>query len=326
MNKLGICFSGQGSQYVGMALDFIDFSNVYKDMAKKASEILNFDVIETLSDQEKISNTRYTQPLMVLKSIFGFEEIKKLNPIINAVSGFSLGEFSAYYAAAVFDFYAILKIVSKRAIYMDDDTKQTNGKMAAIIGLSKSEINDVCQSLSTLGVIQIANENEPNQFVISGEENLVEQAIDLLKAKGARRAILLQTSGAFHTPLMENASKKLLEEVKKNVILKPKPSQLKMYMNKNASVLNDNDILDHIKNQMTHKVQFIDMVLNMKKDGITHILEIGPGKVLTNLIKKIDSDIETCSFDKLESLDIGCFWYWKNNIINTCKTQRNSCR
>ena len=130
----------------------------------------------------------------------------------------------------------------------------------------------------------------------------------MLKEKGARRAITLQTSGAFHTSLMNNASKKLVEDIKNDDILKPNKSKFKIYMNLDAKPLEDKDIFNHIENQMTHPVLFIDTILNMKRDGITHILEIGPGKVLTNLIRKIDSTIETLSFDGLESFDTVKGW------------------
>lgn len=308
MHKLAIVFSGQGSQYVDMGNDFINHSKAYKDMAEQASTILGFDVIKAFGSEESMKQTLYTQPLMILKTIFGYEKVKQLNPNISAISGFSLGEYSAYYASSVFDFKAIIKLVSKRALYMDIDTKSKAGLMAAIIGLDKPVIKDVCESLSTQGIISIANENEPKQYVISGEADLVQKAVEMLKEKGARRAIILQTSGAFHTPLMQNASRKLVEDIQNDDILKPNKSKIKIYMNIDAKPLNDKDILFHIENQMTHPVLFIDTILNMKADGITHILEIGPGKVLTNLIRKIDSTIETMNFDQLESFDTVKGW------------------
>ncbi len=308
MNKLAIVFSGQGSQYLNMGLDFINASKDYHKMANEASKILEFDVIESLHSEEAMKETKYTQPLMVLKTILGFEEIKKLNPTISAISGFSLGEYSAYYAASVFNFEAIMNIVSKRALYMDLETKKIPGLMAAVIGLDRNSIEEVCQALLKEGTIDIANENEPNQYVISGEEKLIYKAIEALKQKGARRVVLLSTSGAFHTALMKEASEKLVRDIKNNVILKPQASQIKIYMNIDAKILNDEDILFHIENQMTHRVLFIDTILNMKADGITHILEVGPGRVLTNLIRKIDSSIETINFDQLESFNTVKGW------------------
>ena len=308
MNKLAICFSGQGSQYLNMGIDFIDGDEQFKKIALEASKILGFDVVEAYKDEDKMKQTLYVQPLVVLKSIFGFEKLKTLNPKISAVQGFSLGEYSAYYAAEIFDLKQILLIISKRALYMEEQTLKQKGSMAAIIGLGYEDVKPICESLSDQGVIKLANENSPNQFVISGEESLVLKAIDLLKAKGARRVVILNTSGAFHTPLMEEASKKLTQDIKNNVILKPKDQKLNMYMNLDANLLNEDDIYMHIEEQMTHSVKFIDSIMNMKKDGITHILEVGPGKVLTGLIKKIDPEMEVMNFDSYDSFEAVKGW------------------
>jgi [acyl-carrier-protein] S-malonyltransferase len=308
MSKLAICFSGQGSQYLNMGIDFIDGDEQFRKMALEASKILDFDVIDAYKDEDKMKQTLYVQPLVVLKSIFGYEKIKSLNPNVSAVLGFSLGEYSAYYASEVFDLDQILTIISKRALYMEEQTQKQKGLMAAIIGLGYDEVNRVCESLSDQGVIKLANENSPNQFVISGEEALVVKAIEELKSIGARRAVVLNTSGAFHTPLMEEASKKLVQDIKNNVILKPKQHKLNMYMNLDAKLLKDEDIYKHVEKQMTHSVKFIDSIVQMKKDGITHMLEIGPGKVLTGLIKKIDADIDVMSFDSYDSFDAVKGW------------------
>lgn len=308
MNKLAICFSGQGSQYQHMGLDFIESSKTYENMAKIASDILNFNVCEVLKDEKLINQTKYTQPLVALKSIFGYDMISKLNPHIEAFLGFSLGEYSAYYASEVFKFEQLLTIIAKRAELMDQDAQKTKGLMAAVIGLKKEEVKEVCQSLHDQGIIDIANDNSQNQYVISGEESLVLKAIPLLKQIGARRVIQLNTSGAFHTSLMELASKKLVSEIQNNPYLKPLKSRTTMYMNVDAKVLKDKYILKHIEEQMIHEVKFRESILNMKKDGITHILEIGPGKVLTNLIKKIDPEIETINFDQMKSYETVKGW------------------
>ncbi|MCD4826962.1 MAG: ACP S-malonyltransferase [Acholeplasmataceae bacterium] len=308
MNKLAICFSGQGSQYQFMGLDYIEASPKYKQMEKEASSILGFDVLSALSDDNLINQTRYTQPLIVLKSIFGFDMVKLLNPQIEAYLGFSLGEYSAYYAANIFNFKQLFEIITKRAAYMEADTKKTEGLMAAVIGLQKEEVKQVCLDLQKEGIIDIANDNAPSQLVISGEKSLIQKAAHILKELGARRVIELKTSGAFHTSLMSDASQKLKNDILTNKDLTPLKSSNKMYMNFDAQCLNDLDILNHIEKQMTHEVKFRESILNMKKDGITHILEIGPGKVLTNLIQKIDPLIETMNFDKEKSYEIVKGW------------------
>lgn len=306
MNKLAVCFSGQGSQYQQMALDFIESSEKYKKMAEQASKIIGFDVIHVLSDDVLINQTRYTQPLVVLKSIFGFDMIQELNPKVEAYLGFSLGEYSAYYATGVFSFDQLFQIITKRAAYMEEDTKKTEGLMAAVIGLEKEKVKEVCMNLQLEGVIDIANDNSSNQQVISGEKSLILKAIPILKELGARRVIELKTSGAFHTSLMYEASQKLVKDIDKD--LKPSIAKHKMYMNLNAQPLDDKDILMHIEKQMTHEVKFRESVHNLKKDGITHILEIGPGKVLTNLINKIDPEIQTLNFDQANSYETVKGW------------------
>ncbi|BCR36300.1 ACP S-malonyltransferase [Mariniplasma anaerobium] len=308
MNKLAICFSGQGSQYQNMGLDYIESLKTYEDMANIASNILGFNVCDVLKDEKLINQTKYTQPLVALKSIFGYDMISKLNPNVQALLGFSLGEYSAYYASKVFDFEQLLVIIAKRAEFMDQDAQKTKGLMAAVIGLEKDQVKSVCLSLQDQGVIDIANDNSPNQYVISGEEALVLKAISLLKEAGARRVIELKTSGAFHTNLMESASKKLILEMNNNPKLTPSKSNIAIYMNLDAKVLNDEDILKHIEKQMINEVKFRESILNMKKDGITHILEIGPGKVLTNLIKKIEPEIEVINFDQIESYETVKGW------------------
>lgn len=308
MNKLAICFSGQGSQYPNMGLDFIESSKIYEDMANNASNILGFDVSDILKDEELINQTKYTQPLVALKSIFGYDMISQLNPNISAFLGFSLGEYSAYYAASVFGFKELLTMIAKRAEFMDQDAQKTKGLMAAVIGLEKEQVKSVCLSLQDQGVIDIANDNSPTQYVISGEEALVLKAIPLLKDLGARRVIELKTSGAFHTSLMKQASQKLVEEIQNNSTLTPSKSNTIIYMNFDASPLKDKDILKHIEKQMISEVKFRESIMHMHEDGITHILEIGPGKVLTNLIRKIEPKIETFNFDQFESYETVKGW------------------
>lgn len=314
MNKLAICFSGQGSQYIHMGMDYIENYQVYDEMANKASKILGFPVKEALNDESLINQTRYTQPLIALKSIFGYDLISKLDPKIDAFLGFSLGEYSAYYAADVFGFSSVLEIISKRALFMEEDTLKKTGMMAAIIGLDKQTVQQVCQSLEHLGVIAIANDNAPGQYVISGEIDLVKKAIELLKIKGARRAIELKTSGAFHTSLMSTASQKLIDAIEANDSLKPKETDKIIYMNFDAKPLRKDEVLNHIKMQMTHEVQLTQSIKRMSMDGITHILEIGPGKVLTNLINKIDPSIESQYFDQLDSYETVKGWLKTNGF------------
>ena len=300
MNKLAICFSGQGSQYKGMALDFYENSKRSKQLIDDASKYLNMNLVEAFNDEEKLGQTDFVQPLIVLKSILGLEALEVNQYHVDAYFGFSLGEYSAYYASQVFSLNDILSIVKIRGEVMQKASMNQKGSMAAIIGLNHDQVLETIQPLKSEGVIEIANENGFKQFVISGEQTLVEKATPLLKEKGARRAVVLNVSGAFHTSLMDEASNEFMELIKK---FKRHHLQKDMLMNLDASWLNNEEVDKHLKNQMTHSVKYIDMIKRLKSDGYTHVLEIGPGRVLTGLTKKIDLDMEVLSFDTYETLN-----------------------
>ncbi len=311
MNKLAVCFSGQGSQYVGMGLDYIENNPESRALVELAEKLLNKKYIEKLSDEVALSKTSEVQPLIVLKSILGLELLDKNRYKIDAFFGFSLGEFSAYYAAGLFSLNNLLKIVEIRGEVMQESSNALPGSMAAIIGSSKDQIQEVIEPISCRGMLKIANENGFKQYVISGEEALVDEAVTRLKENGARRAIKLNVSGAFHTPMMSDASKKFIERIKS---FNKQTQQTPMLMNLDANWLDEKDIDNHLKNQMISSVKFIDMVLKLKATGFTHILEIGPGKVLTGLIKKIDLDMKVLSFDKYSEYEEVKGWLEENGF------------
>lgn len=311
MGKLAICFSGQGSQYAGMGLDLVDQNQLTKDLTNQASTLLQIDLKEQLNNEEAMQKTSFVQPLIVFKSILGLELLDPKKYQIDGYFGFSLGEFSAYYASGVYSLENILKIVKARGEFMQQASIDNPGSMAAIIGLDYDKINHTIAPLAKNGIIKIANENGFNQYVISGETPLVTEAVELLKANGARRAVLLNVSGAFHTPMMEKASNDFINLVKD---IEKQPLSNQMLMNFDASWLNSDDIDHHLKNQMTSSVKFIDMVLKLKKEGFTHVLEIGPGKVLTGLVKKIDLDMEVQNFDTFEQYEETKGWLESNGF------------
>ncbi len=297
MSKLAICFSGQGSQYVGMGLDFILHDEKSKRLVDLASKNLGENLVVKLNDEDALSQTKFVQPLIVLKSILGLELLDPKKYHIDGYFGFSLGEFSAYYASGIFSLDDILSIVKIRGELMQEASIKYPGSMSAILGLDYETIKDSIDGLKTKGIIEIANENGFKQYVISGESNLVDEANEILKTKGAKRAVKLNVSGAFHTKMMQEASQKFMNEIAN---FERKPLKTPMIMNIDAEWLNEHDVDHHLAYQMTSSVKFIDMVLKLKKDGFTHILEIGPGRVLTGLIKKIDLDMEVQNFDSFE--------------------------
>jgi [acyl-carrier-protein] S-malonyltransferase len=299
MKKIAFVFPGQGSQFLKMSQDF----DSYPSYIKEASIILGEDLDHILSfDQDKLNQTKYTQPLIVLASIIAYQDIKALGYDCDVVAGFSLGEYSAYYAAELFDFKEILTIVKKRALYMDEATKTTKGSMAAIIGLDKEMVETICTSCSSAhSFVQIANYNNYTQTVISGHEENVEKAINLAKEKGAKLTKKLNVSGAFHSKLMQSASKQFESFLTKHITIHP-PTK-KMYLNTTAKPLISNELLKEMVHQIKEPVLFYQMIEKMILDGITHFIEIGPGQVLSGLIKKINKDVYVTSIQSKQDLN-----------------------
>jgi [acyl-carrier-protein] S-malonyltransferase len=310
MGKLAICFSGQGSQYVGMGLDFVNQNPSSKQFIEAIDQLLDETYIKKFNDEDAMNRTSDVQPMIVLKSLLGLNMLDATKYKIDAYFGFSLGEFSAYAASGIFEVKDLLQIVKIRGSLMQEESQKHPGAMAAIIGLKKEDILDIIHPLKQQGVIDIANENGYKQYVISGEMKLIDQAMIELKEKGARRTVLLKVSGAFHTLMMKEAS---LNFKKRILQFKRYSPHTPVMMNKNAQWLN-NDLEDHLINQMVSPVKFINMILNLKKEGFTHILEIGPGKVLTSLIKKIDLDMEVMSFDTFETYENVKGWLENNGF------------
>ena len=291
MSKLALLFSGQGSHYVGMGLDY------KSPLFREAHNILGYCPKDVLDDQEKLDQTLYAQPLIVLKSLIGFDCIKDMVQF-DGVLGFSLGEYSALAVASVFSFEDIMKLVAIRSNLMQEASLLHPGAMAAVIGLDEMSIQKVCDDLNQK--CMIANFNSPSQYVISGESEAIDQAIELLKNAGARRVVKLNVSGAFHSPLMAPVSDRFRKELDQFSAYKP---HVPIYMNKTAKPLDFDDLYGLMAAQISHPVQFIKSIEQMKKDGFTHFLEIGPGKTLSALVKKIDNEFEVMNFDKYEQLN-----------------------
>jgi len=301
MNKLAIIFAGQGSQYTNMGLDFVEKHLSLQEMEKTASSILGFDTKEVLaSDDGRLNETIYTQPLTLLASIYAFETLKEMDLNISAFAGFSLGEYSALYASGIFSFEQILRIIKVRSNLMHECALENPGKMAAILGLDSKKVEDICQKASSAGTVVLANYNSPIQSVISGDERAVSLAIEYAKAEGAKRAILLNVSGAFHSPLMKNAGDGLVQYLE---TIQHQDMDVPLYMNTTAKQLVIQDLYQEMESQIQSSVYFKQMIEHMINDGITHFIEVGPGKVLSSLIKKIDSNVQVSNLDKLEDMN-----------------------
>ena len=299
MNKLGVVFVGQGSQYHNMSLDFLETYSDLQTIFDVGKIVLGYDpknIIGTVNNQ--MHETLYTQPMVLLASLVAYEAFMKLEPNISAIAGFSLGEYSAYYASGVLDIDVVIKIIQRRAELMDQAQAKQPGKMAAVLGLNKNQIEEIVASFQDTRIV-VANYNAPLQFVISGLESLVEKAIEKAKDLGAKRAVYLNVSGAFHSPLMSSAAQSLFEEVANIPVHTPtKP----LFLNTTGKRHQEEPLKEVMRDQLMSSVNFTKMIESMKKEGITHIIEIGPGRVLSGLIKKIDTTIHVENIDNKEDL------------------------
>ncbi len=306
--RLAFVFSGQGSQYLNMAIDLLD---AYPSIEQEANLLLGYDVRHLLSHESLLHQTEYTQPLIFLHQALVLEHLKTLNLLPEAVLGFSLGEYTAYYSAGVLSFSSAIKLIQKRAMAMQQCSMAHPGKMAAVIGGSVDLIEEVIRSIKTEKILRIANYNSPNQHVISGDEKSFYEAIKQLKEHGIKRIIELQVSGAFHTELMEEAGRKIESYAQ---TLAPKTPQVPIWLNATARPWNHQDFPNIIKTQTVSPVLFEPSIRAMISEGFTHFLEIGPKKVLSGLIQKIDETALVCNMDTLK--DIDQVKGWLNTYVN----------
>lgn len=285
-------FPGQGAQFSGMGKDLYDNSDVAKEMFVKANEILGFDIMKIMFEgtDEELKQTKVTQPAIFLHStILAACLGDSFNPDMTA--GHSLGEFSALVASGAMTFEDGLKLVSKRALAMQEACEKEPSTMAAILGLEDSVVEEVCASID--GVVVAANYNCPGQLVISGAVPAVEAACAKLTEAGARRALVLPVGGAFHSPLMEPAREELAKAIEATEIKAPICS---VYQNVVAKGVTDPaEIKKNLVEQLTAPVRWTQTMNQMIADGAQEVVEVGPGKVLQGLFKKVDRSFPTSS-------------------------------
>ena len=283
-------YPGQGSQFCGMGKDLFDSSNEAKSMFEAANKILDFEITNIMfgQDIDELKKTKVTQPAIFIHSVI-LSKILNFKPQI--VAGHSLGEFSALVASKALNYEDALFLVSKRANAMEEACIKYPGTMAAIIGLNVDLIESVCEKVG--GIIKTANYNCPGQVVISGEKNSIESACEILKKNGAKRAIILPVGGAFHSPLMTSAKNKLAMEIEK---IKFNTPSCPIYQNfSNNPETDPEKIKFNLIEQMTSPVKWTQCVEKMIKNGANKFVEVGPGKVLQGLVKKINSSVEISS-------------------------------
>ena len=285
-------FPGQGAQYSGMGLDLYNDFSIAKDLFKKANNILEFDITEIMfnGSSEDLKQTKVTQPAIFLHSVILAKTLgNNFKP--DMVAGHSLGEFSALVANNTLNFEDGLKLVSARAQAMQKACDNNPGTMAAILALEDTTVENVCKEIE--GVVVAANYNCPGQLVISGEINAIDLACEKLKEQGARRALVLPVGGAFHSPLMEEAKQELENAISNTTFSNP---ICPIYQNVTSFAVSDQiKIKENLIAQLTSPVKWTQSIQKMIVDGATNFIELGPGKVLQGLARKINSDVEASS-------------------------------
>ena len=301
MVKKAFIFPGQGSQYVGMAEDLYNNSVEAKEMILTANDALgiNLSYILFKGPEEELRQSEFTQPAIFLHSVVLASIIRTLVP--DAAAGHSVGEYSALVASGVIQFYDAVKLVRERGIAMTQAGNKNKGTMAAIVGLEPEQVKQSCNEASEFGIVQPANYNSLGQIVISGSVEGVRKAMELCKAKGAKLVKELQVSGAFHSPLMIPAKEKLKSALEKTPVYDP---EFPVYTNVTSKpVLKKEEISDLLCEQLTAPVPWVDIINNMIKDGIEEFYEIGPGKVLQGLVKRINPDVKIFGIDKYTDVE-----------------------
>jgi [acyl-carrier-protein] S-malonyltransferase len=300
---IGLVFPGQGSQSVGMGRALYDAHPAAQTIYKEASAVLGYDVAELCfhGPAERLNLTEYTQPALLTASIAALRTLEPagLKPV--AVAGHSLGEYSALVAAGGLTFTAAAALVQKRGRYMAEAVPPGSGLVAAILGLASDAVREACQEASAIGVVAAANFNSPGQVVIAGEKAAVEKAIEIAKARGARKAITLPVSVPVHTPLMKSAADRLAQDVEATAwsgLTAPLINNAEAKALRTAA-----EVKASLIRQLPASVLWEDSVRAMHGMGVTTFIEVGPGTVLSGLIKRILPDAKTLNVQDPASLE-----------------------
>ncbi|WP_105212450.1 ACP S-malonyltransferase [Streptococcus suis] len=301
MTKTAFLFAGQGAQTVGMARDLYEYSPIVRETFDQASQILGYDIRDLIDNQEdKLHQTRYTQPAILTTSVAIFRLLEEEGVQPDMVAGLSLGEYSALVASGALAFEDAIALIAKRGEYMETATPAGTGKMVAVLNTDVNLIEEVCSSV-TSGIVSPANYNTPAQIVIGGEVAAVDEAVELLKEAGVKRMIPLNVSGPFHTALLRPASEQLAQALEQ---VEFADFQVELVGNTEAKVMKKEDIKSLLTRQVMEPVRFYESIATMKEAGVTNFIEIGPGKVLSGFVKKIDKTAHVVAIEDIAGLQI----------------------
>jgi [acyl-carrier-protein] S-malonyltransferase len=303
MGKLAFIFPGQGAQYVGMGKEIASEYKSASDIFDAATDALGFDIKEMIfnGDDETLKITENTQPTILTTSIACMQPLLEKGIKPDYVAGLSLGEYAAHVAANTFSFKDAVALVKKRGKFMQEAVPVGVGAMSVIIGLENQDVIECCKEASQFGIVEPTNFNCPGQVAIAGEAAAVEKASELCKNKGAKRAMLLPVSAPFHCSLLKPAGEKLAAELTHTAL---NDIKVPVVTNVTAECITDkNAVKDLLVNQVSKSVLWENCIRTMLDQGVDTFVEIGPGKVLSGFVKKINKDVKVLNVDNLESLN-----------------------
>ncbi|NHI74519.1 [acyl-carrier-protein] S-malonyltransferase [Lactococcus petauri] len=300
--KTAFLFSGQGAQKLGMAKDLYDEFDIVRETFDQASQVLGYNLRELIdNDETKLNETQYTQPAILTTSVAILRLLSEQGIKPDLVAGLSLGEYSALVASGALDFAEAVALVAKRGQYMTEAAPTGSGKMVAVMNTEAALIEEICEQAAERGIVSPANYNTPAQIVIGGQAEAVDYAVELLKEAGVKRLIELKVSGPFHTAILKPASEKLAKELEQ---VNFNSFKLELISNTTAKVMKDSEVKELLTRQVMEPVRFYESIETMKALGVQRFIEVGPGKVLSGFIKKIDKEASFTNVEDLTSFKV----------------------